>query len=275
MKLMVLGSGQDAGIPQVGCYCKNCTNARRYKRYRRLGPSIAVYDKEYCTIIDATPDLKDQLHMLKKDVPKVTRAGKLPVSAILLTHSHMGHIMGLSQLGKESINEVGLPVYTTPKMKEVLKGSHPLSQLIKNGNIKINTVGPGTDFTIGCLTFETFPVPHRDEVADTIGFVIHSEKKVVYIPDTDHWNKSLLKRIEAMDIALIDGSFYSKREIPRYTSVPHPPITETMKLLKDVDTDIYFTHLNHTNIINSRGREYTLLEKLGFKIAYDGMTLKI
>ena len=73
MKILILGSGQDAGVPQINCDCENCTDARTNLENRRLGPSIAFYDKEkeYCYVIDASADLKEQVEYIKKEIPKV------------------------------------------------------------------------------------------------------------------------------------------------------------------------------------------------------------
>jgi len=40
MKIKILGSGQDAGIPHAGCYCKICNKARKNVKSRRLAPSM-------------------------------------------------------------------------------------------------------------------------------------------------------------------------------------------------------------------------------------------
>lgn len=275
MKLIILGSGQDAGIPHTGCYCEICNKARKNIGFQRLGPSIAIYDKNlgFCYLFDASPDFKYQLDMLKKI--EIKRKGKIPISGIFLTHAHLGHCYGLWYLGRESIDEKNLPVYCTQKMKKFLENNYPFSFLIENKNIKVEEITPNLELNFNEIKIKPFLVPHRNEIADTVGYVIKKEKRVLYLPDLDFWTDKLIDKIKRSDIAIIDGSFYSSDEIPGFKDVPHPPIIESIELLKNLDTEIYFTHINHTNIINKMGKEKEFIESLGFKIAYDGLILEI
>jgi pyrroloquinoline quinone biosynthesis protein B len=264
MKLRVLGSGQDAGVPQIGCYCKNCQLARRYKKHRRFGPSIALINNNKSILIDASPDLKYQYDMIIDDTP---------IDAIFLTHTHLGHCHGLWLLGKESMDIKNMKVFSTASVKHVISKAYPL--LLQNKNIQISTILPNRSTSINGFKFTPIEVPHRNEIADTVGYIIDSRIRTMYLSDLDHWTDEIIETIVSCDLALIDGSFYSKNEIPRYDQVMHPPVMESLKVLKDLDTTVYFTHLNHTNPLNRPGKERELIKKHGFKIAYDGMTLKI
>jgi pyrroloquinoline quinone biosynthesis protein B len=275
MKIMVLGSGQDTGIPHIGCYCVICTKARKQKEYGRLGPSIAIINDNFCYIIDASPDFKQQVDMVKLEVKEVERKGKIPVSGILLTHAHFGHCSGLLQMGKEALNEVRFPVFCTSKMKRFLEGNLPFSLLVRDGNIDISEIQIGKKTKAEGLTFIPIQVPHRDEIADCVGYIILSKKRFIYIPDLDYWTDAILSEINKADLAMIDGTFFSKDELPRFDEVPHPPILETMDLLENNNSEILFTHINHTNAINKNGDERKNVQDKGFKIAYDGLVVEI
>jgi pyrroloquinoline quinone biosynthesis protein B len=325
MELVVLGSGQDGGVPHTGCYCRACTRARRSKQHRRLGPSIAVIDSRAgsCYLIDASPDFKFQLDMVHARAggrigarPGNTSRGistcasKTSLTGIFLTHAHFGHCAGLWHLGKETLNERALPVYGTPAMGGFLKTSHPFNRLVGSGNIEVRTVRPGSVVGLGGLTFVPVAVPHRNEVTDTVGYIIQRKvseqperpsqqraairasvgkrperpqpakspgpsRRVIYVPDVDRWTPKLIEKVATSDIALIDGTFYSREEVPNFKEVPHPPIKETIDLLKGLKTEIYFTHINHTNPVNAAGRERRYLEGEGLHLAYDGLSLRI
>lgn len=277
MRMKVLGSGQDDGIPHTGCYCEVCNKARKYAEYKRLGPSVAIIDKResLCYMVDASPDFKYQLDMIREEISETRRKGKIPLSGILLTHAHLGHCAGLWHLGKESVQERNLPVICTSEMKRFLYSSYPFSLLVQRKNINVEEVYPDKGFKSNGLECRPIQVPHRNEIADTVGYIIKSKKKVVYLPDVDEWTDNIIEEIKGSDIAFVDGTFYSRGEIARFEEVPHPQIQETINLLEDVDTKIYFTHINHTNPINKEGRERKFVESKGFKIAYDGMILKI
>jgi pyrroloquinoline quinone biosynthesis protein B len=275
MKIKVLGSGQDAGIPQIGCHCYICMNARKHKEYQRLGPSIAIWNDNSCFIIDASPDIKSQMDMVSEEGENGIGNGKVPASGILLTHAHFGHCSGLLQLGKEALNVENLPVFCTLKMKGFLEENLPFSLLVQDGNISVREIQIGKEHHAIGLRFIPITVPHRDEIADCVGYIILSEKRFIYIPDLDYWTDEVLSEIKKSDVALIDGTFYSKDEISRYEKIPHPPILETMDLVETHHTDILFTHINHTNAINTNGNERKNVEGRGFKIAYDGMEIEI
>lgn len=272
MKVMLLGSGQDAGIPQGGCNCDICKKARDDSKYRRWGPSIAIFDHEDVFLVDASPDIKYQLDMLQHVVNKNKT---IPISGILLTHAHYGHIAGLWQLGREAIDCQKIKVYCTTKMKEMLSENYPFNILILNKNIEILEIQNQKKMNFSKFKCTPFLVPHRNEMANTVGFVIQSDKTLVYVPDLDRWTETILREIKKADIAIIDGTFYSKDETPRFHEVPHPPILETMELFKGIGTEIYFTHFNHTNVINNKTKERKDLENRGFKVAEDGMILDI
>lgn len=276
MKMMVLGSGQDGGIPHTGCLCDICLLARKDRRYRRLGPSVAIaHLDELCFLIDASPDFKIQLDLVNEENPKTRRGGKIPLDGILLTHSHFGHIAGLWHLGREVLDEKKLPIYVTRKMRHFLQENYPFSLLIKNRNIRIEEIESQRMFELDGVKVLPIKVPHRDEMGDTVAYVVESKKRVLYMPDLDKWTPALLEMVRNCEVALLDGTFYSRDEISGFEKVPHPPMLETIKLLEDVDAKIIFVHVNHTNPANRRGTERRYLESKGFKIAFDGLKIPI
>lgn len=166
MRIEILGSGQDYGIPHTDCYCDVCNKARKHAKYRRLGPSVAILDKmeASCYLIDASPDFKHQLDMIHEEIDKTKRNGKIPISGVLLTHAHLGHCAGLWHLGKESVEERNLPVFCTSKMKRFLHNSYPFNLLVQRKNIKIEEVYPNKEFRLNGLKFMPLRVPHRNEL---------------------------------------------------------------------------------------------------------------
>ena len=276
MKILILGSGQDAGVPQINCDCENCADARTNLENRRLGPSIAFYDKEkeYCYVIDASADLKEQVEYIKKEIPKVKNQERLPISGIFLTHAHFGHCSGLWSLGKECCDAKELMVFCSAKMSEFLKNNHPFHHLFERKNLTLFSMKLNFEYPMEDFTIKAFNVPHRDENADTVGYLIEHKKDIIYLPDLDYWTEELIELIDSVDIAIIDGSFYSKDELPRLDEVPHPPLIETIEKFKDSKTEIYFTHFNHTNpILKENSKERKEILKRGFKIVHDGLII--
>ena len=86
MKITLLGTGTSQGIPVVGCDCDVCMSDD--PRDSRLRSGVLVEDGEANILIDTGPDLRYQ--MLKNKVERV--------DAILYTHEHNDHIIGLDDI---------------------------------------------------------------------------------------------------------------------------------------------------------------------------------
>ena len=74
----------------------------------------------------------------------------------------------------------------------------------------------------------------------------------------------------------MDGTFWSEDEIGRFEEVPHPPIRRSIDQFDDFETDIYFTHLNHTNpVVRQDSDERKELRRKGFSVLDGGESFKI
>ncbi|MFC2168695.1 MBL fold metallo-hydrolase [Acidobacteriota bacterium] len=281
----VLGTAQDGGIPQIGCYCPNCRRARKDPRFSRLISSLGLLDlkNNKAFIIDTTPDLRIQYDQIHERLGRIKTGTKNVPDGILLTHAHIGHYPGLMFYGYESLSTQNLPVYCTGKMGEFLSNNGPWDQLVRLNNISLEVVYPlkKVDLTEN-ISIIPFLVPHRDEYSDTLGFkILGPHKTLLYIPDIqswDGWNRSINEEVEQTDIAILDGTFFSPEELPGrdLTKIGHPFITTSLNLLKDTlhsgKSDVFFTHLNHTNLaLDPGGKERKSVLEAGCGIASEGM----
>lgn len=268
--LFVLGIMQDAGLPQAGCRCATCRQAvARYHSPRHVA-SLGVLDSQAgCWfLIDATPDFRWQVAWMQHIAPNC------PLAGILITHAHMGHYTGLLHLGLEAWHTHRLPVWTDERLAHLLQHNAPWSQLLRDDNIQLHTLSPMQTLSLTAnLQVTAVPVPHRNEWSHTFAFLIESQdQRVLYCPDTDHWDgwepplESWLSRV---DLALLDGTFFSPDEIPHRdpARIPHPFIAEHLERLQPFARRIWFTHLNHTNPLLVDGAERHRLKQHGFDIA--------
>ncbi len=275
---IVLGIAQDGGVPQTG------TKEHRGwddPAYARKVVSLGIVDplSDQRWIIDATPDFRDQLHILDTVHP-VER--KLGLDAIFLTHAHIGHYTGLMFLGLESFGADEVPVYAMPRMGMFLAHNGPWDQLIRIGNIKLKSLADRKSVVLNDrLKITPYLVPHRQEYSEVVGFVIEGQNQaVLYIPDIDKWElwEGQGTRVEdviaMVDVAYLDGTFFAPGEIPGrdMSSFPHPFITRSMDRFRDLPegerSKIRFIHLNHTNPAlwpDSFARE--VITNRGFRVA--------
>lgn len=285
VSLIVLGTIQDAGSPQIGCTKDCCKNLFLHPDKNRRVVSLGLFDpinnKKY--IIEATPDFTQQAKALKN---YVSDNKEIP-DGIFLTHAHIGHYTGLMYLGKEAMNADSVPVFAMPKMKSFLAQNGPWSQLVKNKNIALQEMNDGKEIQLSS-NFKVIPftVPHRDEFSETVGYtIIGPNKKALFIPDIDKWekwNNNIIEAIAKVDYAFIDGTFYDAEEINNrdISTIPHPFIIESMKLFKNLPgtekKKIYFIHFNHTNpVIIPNSKQYQQVIENGFNIAGINDTFKL
>lgn len=282
--VVVLGIGQDAGVPQMGCDSPFCKQAWIDDRLSQTVSSIALVDPDTKGrwIIDATPDLPEQFEFLKQ----ITGDRTNDITGIFLTHAHIGHYTGLMYLGRESMNSKDVKVYAMPRMKQMLEQNAPWSQLVGLKNISLQPLVDKSEVRLNDrLTIEPFLVPHRDEFSETVGYRIRSRSKtLIFIPDIDKWQKwqtPLADVVRTADYLLIDGTFYADGEISRPMSeVPHPFVSETVDLLKALPVKerakVYFTHFNHSNpLVQGDKKALKELRRHGFRMAKSGLRLPL
>ena len=132
--IVILGTVQDAGSPQIGCLKECCSKLNDTDKKNRLVSAMGIINtttnKKY--LIDATPNIAEQLHYLNK----LGSSEKL-LDGIFLTHAHIGHYSGLMYLGKEGAAGKGINVYTMSRMKNFLETNGPWEKLVQNKNIKL------------------------------------------------------------------------------------------------------------------------------------------
>ncbi len=278
--IVVLGTIQDAGSPQIGCTKDCCKNLFNQPDHSRQVVSLGLYDstKKISYLFEATPDISKQLRMLKEYSKTAT---DIP-NGIFLTHAHIGHYTGLMFLGKEALNAKQLPVYAMPKMKSFLEQNGPWSQLVNQQNIQIQTLPNNQAIRLGdSISVTPLLVPHRDEYSETVGYLIKGpSKQLLFIPDIDKWEKwsqNINHLIEKVDYALIDATFFDATEINNrpISEIPHPFVVESMERFKTLPvkekSKVFFIHFNHTNpLLNINSVSYKKVIKAGYNIAQQG-----
>jgi len=246
-RLVVLGTAQDAGMPHLACESPPCSEARagrlKPERVSCLGLVHRGSGRSY--LFDATPDFREQVHALT--------GGRLP-DGIFLTHAHIGHYTGLMYLGKESVAARDVPVFATRRMATFLEANGPWKLLVGGRNVALRVLEPDEPVHLGQgLKVTAFPVPHRDELSDTVGYLIEGPRaRAVYLPDVDRWqtwDRSIRDLADRVDLLFLDGTFADADEVPGrpLSEIPHPLIPDTRALLAGARGRLLFIHLNHTN----------------------------
>ena len=108
--ILVLGSGTSVGVPMIGCRCKVCTSED--PRDKRLRPSVLLKLDDKRILIDTSPDFRYQaLHF-----------GIDRIDAILYTHSHADHILGLDDVRPFNfLQKREIPIYASAESWDVIE----------------------------------------------------------------------------------------------------------------------------------------------------------
>src|SRR5947199_6171657 len=102
--ILVLGSGTSVGVPMIGCHCKVCGSSD--PRDKRLRPSVLLRLGDKRVLIDTSPDFRYQ----------ALRYGIDRIDAILYTHSHADHILGLDDVRPYNfMQRQEIPIYASPE----------------------------------------------------------------------------------------------------------------------------------------------------------------
>ena len=274
--VVILGIAQDGGSPQSGCEklcCKDLWENGEKEKVSCIGIVDPRSGKSW--LIDATLDFPEQYRI-------ITKEHHTKLAGIFLTHAHMGHYTGLLHLGHEVMGAKDVPVFAMPRMKEFLETNGPWDQLVSMNNIKIQPMKNDKEIRLADgLFIEPFLVPHRDEYSETVGYKIMGTKRsVLFIPDIDKWAKwdqEIFEVVQHIDIALLDGTFYSQGELPNrdMSEIPHPFIVESMDKLYNLNSPnrnkVHFIHFNHSNPAIRAGAAANQIRSNRFNVAQEGM----
>lgn len=247
------------------CGCAYCLAAKVDAGRRRTASSLFVEHNGRTIILDPSPDIHQQWHTLAAP----------SLDAVAVTHAHAGHYLGLGRLGKEGPNRA-IPLHASQAMCAWLDAHAPWSAL----PLRKQPFAPGEDFNVGELRIETRPLVHRAEHSDTVAFLVHGDRRVLYLPDTDAWDAPALACLDALapgDAAFVDATFWSAAEVQHrdVKQIPHPFVADSLDTLgahAERGVEVFLTHLNHTNPLNDPdSSESAAVRARGLQVAKDGM----
>ncbi len=285
--VVVLGTAQDGGLPQIACREPLCEAARADRSRARFASSILLVDprSDSCWLFDASPHLPEQVELAR---PWLERAappapGRPPLfDAIFLTHAHFGHYAGLAWLGREVYGANAQRVLGSPRMIELLARTAPHELYASAGHLVLEPLDLEAPLALSAdLSVEMLRVPHRDEYSDTLAFLMRGPaRSLLYLPDIDKWER-WDRRIEdvlaGVDVALLDGSFFADGEIAgrSMAEIPHPFMVETIARLAALPpaerSKVRFVHLNHTNPASDPSSEAAAeVRRAGMAVAREG-----
>jgi len=252
MIVTFLGTGTSLGVPVVGCACATCTSPD--PRNRRTRTSVLLSLGERRILIDTSPDLRAQ----------ALARGVMRVDAVLYTHAHADHMLGLDDLRIYGFRQgEQIPLYGSAQTIAALKRTFwyafdPAPTVSTRPQVRLLEVKDR--FEVLGQTVEMIPVLHEQVVIH--GFRVGA---FAYVTDASRIPDESRARLQGLDVLVLNA--LRRRPHPSHFTLEQA-VAEAKKLGA---RRTYLTHLSDE--LEHTATEAALPESV--RLAYDGLTLEI
>ena len=133
LRVVVLGAAAGGGVPQWNCGCPVCWAARsEHPELQSTQASIAISaDGEHWFLINASPDLRQQLIATPQLHPKAGKLRHSPISGVILTNGEIDALAGLLSMREGS----PFTVYAHGKVLAILR-DNSIFNVLNEKNVK-------------------------------------------------------------------------------------------------------------------------------------------
>jgi phosphoribosyl 1,2-cyclic phosphate phosphodiesterase len=251
VKLTLLGTGTSQGIPVIGCTCPVCTSADPHDN--RLRSAALLQHGDTNILIDAGPDLRQQM----------LRLGIRHLDAILITHEHNDHVIGLDDIRPFNFSS-GQPmrVYAQPRVAAEIRRRFdyvfgpPIPGLPRMELIELK---PYETLIINDISIQPIGIWHG--LLPIVGFRFGD---LCYLTDVKTVDEAERKKIRGVPFLITSA-------LQEHTHPTHMNLTEALEFIDDISPqNAWLTHLSHTMGCAAE-KKHKLPPYVSF--AYDGLVI--
>lgn len=253
MNVTFLGTGTSHGVPMIGCECAVCRSTD--PRDARLRPSVLVRTPATAVLVDAGPDLRAQ----------ALRHAIRHVDAILFTHGHADHILGIDDVRRFNVAAKSpMPCYGDARTLDDIRRTFHYAfdpNTPKGGGLPaLELCEVAGAVRVGDLTAEPIPLWHGGRAI--LGYRFDG---LAYLTDCNRIPDEAWGRLEGLDVLVLDAL----RETPHPT---HFSLGEAIEAARRIGARrTLFTHMCHH--LPHEATNAKLPD--GMSLAYDGLSVDL
>jgi len=308
LRVVVLGAAAGGGVPQWNCGCPVCRTARgQHPELQSTQASIAVSaDGEHWFLVNASPDLRQQLIATPQLHPKTGQLRHSPIAGVILTNGEVDAVAGLLSMREGSpftlyAHQRVLAILKSNSIFNVLSEKNVTRQGIEVDNAFEPALPDGSASGIEILPFE---VPGKgawylegrahpagsEGAGDTLGLRILDKKSGKYfyfLAACARVTDEIKSRLAGASLVFFDGTVWRDDELiaaglgnKTGQGMGHISMSgdkgaiESLKGL-DIGTKV-FLHINNSNPALLHGSdERKTAEQAGWQIPADGMEITL
>ncbi len=269
MRLRFLGTGTSYGVPYIGCTCAVCTSSD--PRDKRLRASIAVESESVKNgdgengsftrlIVDTGPDFRGQC----------LRAGIARLDAILWTHAHNDHIIGLDDVRPLTDRAGYIDGYANARTAERLRHIFDYCFVPNRDHpgfprLTLHLIEAFETRKFGAISVTPLPISHG-RAGEIFAYEFEENgRRAVYASDCVGIPEASLERMKGCDVFIVDALRQSVH--PNHFSVEQA--LEASQKIGPRRT--FFTHITHE--LGHVATNATL--PAGVELAFDGLELEV
>ncbi len=228
MLITILGTATSQGIPVIGCKCAACTSADPYDRRLRCSALISHGDTN--VVIDVGPDFREQ--MLRAEVAHL--------DAVVITHEHNDHIIGLDDLRPFIfMKRAPMPIYAEQRVIDSIRAKfdYAFGELPYPGapSFQLIPIIPNEKIIINDLSLLPLRVMHGR--LPILGFRVG---RMGYFTDANQFPDETISALAGIDYLLIDAL----RKQPHHS---HNTIEQALAYIERISPSkrAYLIHMSH------------------------------
>jgi phosphoribosyl 1,2-cyclic phosphate phosphodiesterase len=240
------------GVPTIACKCAVCRSEDPHDR--RTRPSVLLSYSGRSVVIDTTPDFRYQ----------ALRSGLDRLDAVLYTHGHADHILGLDDIRPFNLKQhAAVPLYASSETLSILQRTFAY---IFEEPAPGSTV-PGVELHAINGPFELFgvkltPIHAMHGTQPVLGFRFGN---TAYLTDFSSVPVESKKLLHGLEHFVLDAL--------RYTPHPtHSNVEQSLALVRELEPrHAWFTHICHDLAHEQTNSQLPP----NVQLAYDGLTLEV